>query len=379
MEPNDILRRAHAIGTYHGFVPLSSALAMKKGLTKQTSPTMPSPDSLDGNAREFALFLKRIHASGHTPTATRPLFLWHTNITQGRPAPKNILIQFHALGTDRAIVDAVLIRAVRALVADISKETPVLRINSMGDRETRARLTRELNNFFRKRGASLPEDATTCARTDVFAATHMLLKRDLHEGLPSPTDHLSENSRKHFEAILEYLESTDTPYQLAPHLLSQPGTWSETCFEVLGGDSVHAWGSRYTDLAKTFFKSASQSTGAMIKITLEPTKKKNPPITPVRERKHPQFVFVHIGDEAKRESMKLADTLRHAKLPLTQAIGIESLSEQMRFAEEQNPEYLLIMGRKEALERSVILRQRANHTETYIPLDSLVERLKAVA
>jgi hypothetical protein len=37
------------------------------------------------------------------------------------------------------------------------------------------------------------------------------------------------------------------------------------------------------------------------------------------------------------------------------------------------------MGRKEALERSVILRERANHTETFIPLDSLIERLKIVA
>jgi threonyl-tRNA synthetase len=40
---------------------------------------------------------------------------------------------------------------------------------------------------------------------------------------------------------------------------------------------------------------------------------------------------------------------------------------------------VLIMGRKEALERSVILRERANHTETFIPLDSLIERLKIVA
>lgn len=379
MDANDILKRAHAIGTYYGFTPLSVALAAKKGLAKQTSPALPAVESTDIYAREFTSFLKRIHASGHTPSAVRPLFLWHSNIAPGRPAPKTILIQFHVLGTDRAIVDAVLIRAVRAFVADLSKEPPVLRVNSMGDKETRARLIRELTNFFRKRGASLPEDCTTCARTDVYQAAHMLLKKEMLEGLPSPTDHLSESSRKHFESVLEYLESTETPYELAPHLLSQAGGWSETCFEVRGGDNVHAWGSRYSDLSKAFFKSASPSAGAMIRITLEPAKKKEPAIAPIKESKRPQFVFVHIGDEAKRESMKLADTLRRARLPLTQAIGIESLSEQMRFAEEHNPRYLIIMGRKEALERSVILRERASHTETYVPLDSLVDALKAVA
>jgi histidyl-tRNA synthetase len=71
--------------------------------------------------------------------------------------------------------------------------------------------------------------------------------------------------------------------------------------------------------------------------------------------------------------------LRHARIPLTQAIAIESLTAQMRYVDEINPQYLLIMGRKEALERSVILRERASHTETFIPLDNLIERLKAVA
>jgi len=51
----------------------------------------------------------------------------------------------------------------------------------------------------------------------------------------------------------------------------------------------------------------------------------------------------------------------------------------MRFAETVNAPYLLIMGRKEALERSVILRERSTHTETFIPLDMLIERLKKVA
>jgi histidyl-tRNA synthetase len=100
---------------------------------------------------------------------------------------------------------------------------------------------------------------------------------------------------------------------------------------------------------------------------------------PVKQRSNARFVFVHIGDEAKRESMKMTDLLRKARIPLTQAIGIESLTEQMRFAESLNPPYLLIMGRKEALERSVILRERSTYTETSIPLDSLIDRLRLVA
>ncbi len=202
--------------------------------------------------------------------------------------------------------------------------------------------------------------------------------KDYVDMLPSPTDHLSEASRKHFESVLEYLETTDTPYELAPSLLSHGNSWAETCFDLSipnGLGNVHAWGSRYNELARPFFKSAVHSVGAVIRINTA----NREPIVAVKERSAPRFVFVHIGDEAKRESMKMADDLRRARIPMTQAMGVASLTEQMRLAETVNPQYLLIMGRKEALERNVILRERSTHTETYIPLASLIDRLKAVA
>jgi histidyl-tRNA synthetase len=375
-ETNDIVRRAHAVGTYYGFTPLSSAIQSKK----READRAPYPEglkleTLDPVAKEVAGFLKSARDGGIAPNALRPYFLWHTNAAPGRPAPKQIVIQFHVLGVDRAIADAVLIRAMRSLISDIAKDEPSLRINSMGDKETRGRLARELGSFFRKRGATLPPECAEQAKSDVFKAAETLSEHEDTCGLPSPTDHLSEASRKHFEAVLEYLESTETPYELAPDLMSRGGIWGETCFELIAGEGIHAWGSRYHDLAKMFFKSNTPSVGAVIRIA-SPTREVVPSL---KERLSPRFVFVHIGDEAKRESMKMADALRRARIPMTQTIGIESLTEQMRVADTYNPRYLLIMGRKEALSRSVILRERSTHTETFIPFDSLVEQLREVA
>lgn len=375
LDPSDVLKRAHAVGTYYGFESFSSAAARARGsASKSVHPESLVLESLDPHAREVAGFLKRVKDSGLAPGPGRPLFLWHTNAAPGRAAPKQVVIQFHALGADRAIADAVLIRAVRSLAAELSKEEPVLRINSMGDRETRARLARELTHFFRKRAGALPADCAAKVRDDIFGAAEILATSNERDGLPSATDHLSEMSRKHFESVLEYLEATDTSYELAPHLLSRGGSWNDTCFEINAGERVKAWGSRYSDLAKHFFKSGMASVGAVIRITTEA--KAN--ISPIREKKNPRFVFVHIGDEAKRESIKFADHLRKARIPLAQVLGIESLTEQMRYAEILKPRYLIIMGRKEALERSVILRECETHSESQIPLDLLIDRLKAV-
>lgn len=375
LEPIDVLKRAHAIGTYYGFTPFRH-IAKRGQKTPAGYPDSLALDALDPTAREVAAFLKQVRDSGVAPELGKPLFLWHTNAAAGRAAPKQIVIQFHAIGADRAIADAVLIRAVRSLVADLTKEEPTLRMNSMGDKETRGRLARELTAFFRKNGPVLPADCVACAKNDVFKAAELLEGEDERGGLPSPTDHLSEASRKHFEAVLEYLESTDTSYELAPSLLSRGNAWTETCFSIETPDGrIKAWGSRYHDLAKSFFKGSPASVGAVIRITTS----ERAIIPPHKEKSAPRFVFVHIGDEAKRESMKMADHLRRARIPMMQSIGVESLTEQMRLAETSNPRYLIIMGRKEALERSVILRERSTHAETFIPFDGLVEHLRTVA
>lgn len=370
---DDVLKRAAIVGSYYGFSSLSSMSA------KKLSSRAPYPDnfpleSLDPAAREVAGFLKHVRDAGLTASSTHPLFLWHSNIAPGRPAPKQIIIQFHALGTERAIADAVLMRAVRALLQDLSKDELSVRINSMGDKETRSRFARELGTFFRKHGSVLPEPCVTCAKRDVFEAAELLASMEAGS-LPAPTDHLSEASRKHFESVIEYLEASETAYELAPELLSRGTAWAETCFEIKGDDGISAWGSRYNEFCRPFFKSALPGVGAVIRINTDARET----VLPMKQAGTPRFVFVHIGDEAKRESMRMADTLRKARIPLTQNIGIESLTEQMRHAETLNPPYLLIMGRKEALERSVILRHRASYTETFIPLDSLVDHLKGVA
>lgn len=373
----ELLHKASAVGQYYGFMPLSSLTAKTRGNIKKNvigHPEALAALVLDPIAETVASFLRQLQKVECTPSSRQPLFLWHTNITPGRPAPKKAVIQFHAFGTDRALADAVVIRASLALARDLFHEEPVIRINSMGDKETRARYARELGNFFKKRATTLPEECITCAKQDTFLAAELAIARECAEDLPAPTEHLSDASRKRFEDLLEYLEMTETPYELARTLISRGSAWSDTCFElVLGGRRV-MWGSRYNDFTRHFFPSASLSaTGAVFQIPSGGSVVVK--MKPARLR----FSFVHIGDEAKRISIRLAEEFRHAHVPLTQNIGVESLTEQLSLAERRESPYLLIMGRKEALESSVILRNRKTQEQTILPLIGLADRLKAFA
>jgi len=192
------------------------------------------------------------------------------------------------------------------------------------------------------------------------------------DDLPAPTEHLSDSSRKRFEDLLEYLEMIETPYELARTLMSRGNIWNDTCFELTVGGRRVAWGSRYNDLARHIFPDAPfNAIGAVIQVASAGKIVKKAPSARLR------FSFVHIGDEAKRLSLSLAEDFRKIRVPLAQDIGVESLTEQLNLAERRNSPYLLIMGRKEALEGSAILRNRHTQEETVLPLLGLAEHLKS--
>jgi histidyl-tRNA synthetase len=382
---DELLSRAHAVGQYYGFTPLTT-LSAKRSLSRMNTkyPESLAHIALDPIAETITGFLRQCRNAGCEPTARQPLFIWHTNIAPGRAAQKKAVVQFHALGTDRAIADVVVIRALIALARDLFREEPVIRINSMGDKETRARYARELASFFKKHATTLPEECVERARRDALSGAEMLIAsaegesasvgRECADDLPAPTEHLSDASRKRFEDLLEYLEMTETPYELARDLLSSGNAWNDTCFEIVVGGRRVAWGSRYNDLARHFFPGAPVSAVCAVLQTASDgaTVKK---VSSPRLR----FSFVHIGDEAKRVSLRLAEEFRKARVPMTQDIGVESLAEQLNLAEVRNSPYLLIMGRKEALEGSATLRNRQTQVETVLPLEGLVERLRAFA
>lgn len=371
----ELLSKAHAVGQYYGFTPLST-LSANRSLARKN---IAYPGSLDGLALDpvaetVASFLRQCRNTGCEPNARQPLFIWHTNIAPGRAPQKKAIVQFHALGTDRALADVVVIRALVALARDLFREEPVVRINSMGDKETRARYARELASFFKKHAGTLPEECLARAKHDALGAVELARAHECAEDVPAPTEHLSDASRKRFEDLLEYLEMTETPYELARNLTSSGNAWNDTCFELIAGGRRVAWGSRYSELARHFYPDAPVSAVcAVLQTASEGDVVKKIPVARLR------FSFVHIGDEAKRISIRLAEEFRRARVPMTQDIGVESLAEQLNLAEIRNSPYLLIMGRKEALEGSATLRNQQTQVETILPLEGIVERMRSFA
>ena len=89
-----------------------------------------------------------------------------------------------------------------------------------------------------------------------------------------------------------------------------------------------------------------------------------------------KIFFVHIGDLAKKKSLKLIEGLRDQGVGVMESLGKDSLGAQLRSANKEGAGYALIFGQKEAFEESIIIRDLKNSVQETIPLKKMLAEVK---
>ncbi|HED38026.1 MAG TPA: hypothetical protein ENI76_07265, partial [Ignavibacteria bacterium] len=158
--------------------------------------------------------------------------------------------------------------------------------------------------------------------------------------------------------------------------------YSKTLFEIrsIPKDKedevvVLARGGRYDELSKKAFRQQIPATG----IIFEYERKGHIPqkITTVKKKK-PRFYFIQLGFEARIRSLIVIEMLRKAKIPVYQSLGKDQLGGQLELAVELAIPYCIIMGHKEALEGTVIVRNIDSRVQSIITVDDLPQYLKTI-
>ena len=84
---------------------------------------------------------------------------------------------------------------------------------------------------------------------------------------------------------------------------------------------------------------------------------------------------MQIGFEAKLKSLEVVEILRSAKIPTYQSLSKDKLSSQLQIAENLKIPFTIIMGQKEAVENSVIVRSMNTRSQETVPLPLLAKYL----
>lgn len=281
------------------------------------------------------------------------------------------LVSFSVTGAKHPVAHAIVLKAALSIAELSGYSDLTVSISSVGDSESRKRFTRELTNFFRKQHETLSPEMRHLASRDPDAAYRALLKENdpLRERAPRSIDYLSESSRKTMLATLELLESVGVPYIMNSRLEAYPGVNSELIFAIEGtakdGSRVTlASGGRFDEYLK---KTHGKVNGNAIAVSVEVPKH----VRCDGMDEEPACFLVHVGDAAKLRTFSVIESLWRAHVAVGQALMAENLREQIQKGTGVKSRYLGIIGQREALDGTIIVRNVATQIQTVLSAEKL--------
>lgn len=290
------------------------------------------------------------------------------------------------LGSDKSILDALVIRTAYTILSEAGATDLSVDINSIGDKECRASYIKELTSFYRKNVSALPAIDKERLKTNPLRILDSKEEKtiELNQNAPDSLSHLCPNCKKHFKEVLEYLEESNIPYSINKCLVRGLSYYTRTVIEIVQEDKetgkkiTITGGGRYDYLGKQL---GSKKDIPAVGISIGVDRIVEAPwfanLAP-RIQKKPKIYFIQLGFDAKLKSLNVIEVLRKGKIPIAQSISKDNLGTQLAIAEKLGMEYAIIFGQKEALENSVIFRNMSSRSQDTVKIDKLLEYIKSI-
>lgn len=293
--------------------------------------------------------------------------LWYAGPMFRRERPqRGRTRQFHQLGVEAfgahgPDIDAEIIALGTALWRKLGIADVRLEINSLGTAEERAGFRSAFRAFLEDRKDQLDDDSLR--RLDrnplrILDSKNPEVQAAL-DGAPQLPDYLGDDSRAHFEGLLELLQELGVEYTLNPRLVRGLDYYCHSVFEWvssdLGAQGTICAGGRYDGLVEIQggrpWPAVGFAMGMERIIEL---------IRQVRECEAtaPHAYLVLAGEDAERAGLGLAERLR-AELPglrLVSNVGGGSFKAQFKRADKSGAQVALVLGEDEVSNGTVTVK-----------------------
>ena len=313
---------------------------------------------------------------------TGPLFR-HEN-SQSKKLRQHNQFNYDVFGEESPVVDAQLVLIGYNFFSELQVNTQV-QINSIGCSECRKEYIKKLVTFYKERGKR-SKLCNSCKKN--FTKNPFLLLDceeascvEVREDAPQVIDFLCDNCREHFIMVLEYLDDLNIPYNLSPFLVRGLDYYTGTVFEFIPLEAenseneeevknkkkpmVLGGGGRYNELIEKMGGVSIPACGFGIGVerVIQKIKENNIPIN----KDEGDIIFVsQIGEEPKKKAILIFEEMRRAGYNVRQHFTESSLQTQLEESKELKARYTLILGQKELLDGTIIIRDMESGAQEVI-------------
>lgn len=293
--------------------------------------------------------------------------------------------QFHQfgveiIGSDDAVADVETIMFMMHIYKKIGITNTTLKINSIGDPESRDRYKEALKDYFRPQIDRLSDISRKRLEKNPLRILDSKEEEDqpLIENAPLIADYLNEESAAHFEKVKTYLDSLEVSYQVDQHLVRGLDYYTRTAFELispdLGSQDALAGGGRYDLLIEEIGGQPTPAVGfaagiERLMIACDELGIK------LSEPKTVDVYIVTLGEEARKWGVKTLPELREAGYSATMDYMGRSMKAQMKDANRENATFAIIVGEHELESGKFTFRNMDKSEETSLSFDQILKKL----
>lgn len=288
---------------------------------------------------------------------------------------------FESLGDASPIVDAQLIVMVRGLYEEFGLETEA-QVNSIGCPICRPEYEKLLIDYFKSKRRFLCED---CKKRLVKNPLRLLDCKneecqELAQEAPQSVDYLDDECRSHFVKVLEYLDGAEMPYSLNPRLVRGLDYYTRTAFEIWapgkgGHHNALGGGGRYDNLARLLGGRPTPACGFAggVERLIMVLKENN---VQIPQEKIADIYLAQLGESARKKALKLYELLRRGGIRISGGFSKDGLKPQLAEASKLGVAYTLILGQKEILDNTILIRDMENGSQEVVDYKKVVEEVK---
>lgn len=289
-------------------------------------------------------------------------------------------INAEVFGVDAPYLDAQLIFMLMTFFARLSVSGLQVHLNSLGCPQCRPAFKESLSHMLSAQSDKLCADCIRRLEKNPLRVLDCKVPgcRDVVAQAPSMLDFLCQSCQVHFDAVKSALAGMEIPYEIDPRLVRGLDYYTRTAFEIqtaeLGAQNAVAGGGRYDNLVEMLGGPSQPAIGFAVGLDrlVDLVMAKSPPAEP-----GPEVFFLPMGEAAMEMAARLASHLADAGVRTEADFSGRSLKALMRRADRMGAQNVLMIGEQEIADRGALLRNMQTRDQVRVPLDALVETVKA--
>ncbi len=283
------------------------------------------------------------------------------------------------LGSNDPLVDAEVISIPVLLYKMLGLKGIVVKINSLGDKESRDNYRDALVKYFTPKIDTLCEDCQERLKKNPLRILDCKVDKDneLLKNAPKTIDYLNEESKKRFEEVKSFLEELEIDYEVDERLVRGLDYYNHTVFEIeasvegFGSNNVIGAGGRYNGLVETLdgpetaCMGFATGLGRLVQaLDLEEVK------LPIND--DVELFVMYVSDTEKKYATSLVQYLRANGFRVDTEYTGRGLKAQFKQADRLKAKYLILLNDEDLKNDEIKIKNNKTKEEELVSVDYLL-------